>query len=235
VALVQMNLFDSHDTDRAASMYVNPDRAYDATNRIQDNAEQVGYDPRKPNDTEWARMRQAVAFQMSFLGAPMIYYGDEAGMWGPDDPSNRQPMVWKGLEPYDDPQVKFDRAQFDHYQRCIAIRAALPALQLGFFRPVLIDNDRKIYAFARELDGRSVYVVINKNEGGTKVDLPVEAKDVIDWMSSGDVEVKQPSESPDARPIATVRPEAKSLSSSAGKLTVELKPYGTAILAERAK
>jgi hypothetical protein len=34
---VQQNLFDSHDTDRFASMFVNPDLAYDAANRIQDN------------------------------------------------------------------------------------------------------------------------------------------------------------------------------------------------------
>jgi glycosidase len=233
VALVQMNLFDSHDTDRAASMYVNPDRAYDAANRIQDNAEKMGYNPRRPNDIEWARMRQAVAFQMTFLGAPMIYYGDEAGMWGPDDPSNRQPLVWKDLEPYDDPQVKFDQAQFEHYQRCIAIRKALSPLQLGFFRPVLIDNERKIYAFAREMDGKNVYVVINKNDGATSIDLLVDMKDAIDWMNPDNIEVKQPSESPDARPIATVKNGAKSLSSSGGKLTVELKPYGTAILAER--
>jgi glycosidase len=232
VALVQQNLFDSHDTDRAASMYVNPDRAYDAENRPQDNAEKRGYDPRMPNDTEWARMRQAVAFQMSFLGAPMIYYGDEAGMWSPDDPSNRMPMVWKDLEPYDDPQVKFDAKQFDHYQRAIAVRRALEPLQVGFFRPVMIDNDRKIYAFAREQNGRTAYVVINKNPSSQNVELAIDGANLVDWMDPASAEVKTQAGS-DARPIASIRGDAKDLKSVDGKLTVELKPHGTMILAPR--
>ena len=46
-ALVNMNLFDSHDTDRVASMFVNPDLAYDSADRIQDNGPH--YNPAKPN------------------------------------------------------------------------------------------------------------------------------------------------------------------------------------------
>ena len=114
-ALDQMNLFDSHDTDRFASMFMNPDLVYDATNRIQDNG--PNYSPKKPGPTERAKQKQAVALQMCFVGAPMTYYGDENGMWSPDDPSNRQPMVWKDLEPYDDPEVKFDDDLFAFYQR----------------------------------------------------------------------------------------------------------------------
>jgi glycosidase len=229
VALVQQNLFDSHDTDRFASMFMNPDRAYDAQNRPQDNAADIGYDPKKPGEREWARNRQAVAFQMSCLGAPMIYYGNEAGMWSPDDPSNRQPMVWKELEPYDDLQVKFDQRHFEFYQRVIAIRAALEPLRLGFFRPVLIDDARNIYAFARELDQKVVYVVINRNDSPATVELPVNGvTGFIDWMDAESVEVKQDS---GARPAPSPRSGARQISSNGGKLTVELKPFGTAILA----
>src|SRR5262249_49101916 len=84
VSLVQQNLFDSHDTDRFAWMFVNPDLAYDAANRIQDNG--PNYKPDKPTPQQWQRIRQAVACQMCFVGAPMIYYGDEAGMWAPRYP-----------------------------------------------------------------------------------------------------------------------------------------------------
>ncbi len=38
-----------------------------------------------------------VIFQMTYLGAPVIYYGDEAGMWGANDPDSRKPMVWDDL------------------------------------------------------------------------------------------------------------------------------------------
>ena len=35
-------------------------------------------------------MKQSLVVQMTYVGAPMIYYGDEAGMWGPSDPSDRR-------------------------------------------------------------------------------------------------------------------------------------------------
>ena len=34
---------------------------------------------------------------MTYRGAPMIYYGDEVGMWGADDPHDRKPMIWDNL------------------------------------------------------------------------------------------------------------------------------------------
>ncbi len=123
ISRVQQNLFDSHDTDRFASMFVNPDQGYDSANRIEDN--NPNYNPAKPSPLQYKRMQQAVDFQMAFLGAPMIYYGDETGMWGPDDPSNRQPMVWRDLEPYDNPQVKFDPQIFATYRRAIAARRSV--------------------------------------------------------------------------------------------------------------
>jgi glycosidase len=238
VAMVQQNLFDSHDTDRAPSMYVNPDRPYDGQNRPQDNAADVGYSPRKPNETEWARFRQATAFQMAFLGAPMIYYGNEAGMWGPDDPSNRQPMIWKDLEPYDDPEVKFDPKLFEFFQRAIAVRQALPALQTGFYRPVMMDDPRGIIAFARDLEGKSVIVVINRNASDQKVEIPLDSKEdveMIDWMNPDQVAVQPADTKPDARPTASVKPDAKPLVAKDGKLSVELKPYGTMILSEKSE
>ena len=42
---------------------------------------------------------------MLYLGSPMIYYGDEAGMWGANDPDCRKPMVW--------PDKKYDAETFN--------------------------------------------------------------------------------------------------------------------------
>ena len=36
-------------------------------------------------------------FQFTYVGAPMVYYGDEVGMWGANDPDCRKPMVWDDL------------------------------------------------------------------------------------------------------------------------------------------
>ena len=94
-ALVNQNLFDSHDTDRVASMFVNPDLAFDEPTASRTTARITT--PPSPTAEQRQRMLQEVAWQMTFVGAPMIYYGDEAGMWSPDDPSDRQPMIWKDL------------------------------------------------------------------------------------------------------------------------------------------
>ncbi len=230
VALVQQNLFDSHDTDRLSSMFVNPDLAYDASNRIQDNG--PNYKSDRPSDQQWARMKQAVAFQMMFLGAPMIYYGDEAGMWSPDDPSNRMPMWWKDKEPFENPENKFNEEIFKHYQRCIAIRNKFPALQTGFFRPVVIDDNRDVYAFVRELGNERVYVVMNRSEKPATVEVPVASGDrFVNWMDPAQVTVLVP-----AQDWGTARvihpPDAPQVHASDGTIKIELKPHGTAVLAE---
>ena len=55
------------------------------------------YDVRKPNVAERQIQRLVTLLQMTYVGAPMIYYGTEAGMWGGDDPCDRMPMVWQDM------------------------------------------------------------------------------------------------------------------------------------------
>ena len=100
-AAVMQNLVDSHDTDRLASMIVNGEgTVYDGNpgNRIQSKQQSTGIPKiqiRKPNERERNIQRLVVLLQMDYVGAPMIYYGDEAGMWGGGDPDDRMPMVWQ--------------------------------------------------------------------------------------------------------------------------------------------
>jgi glycosidase len=235
VAMVQQNLFDSHDTDRLASMFVNPDVQYDASNRIQDNGPK--YSSAKPGELERVKQKQAVALQMTFVGAPMTYYGDENGMWSPDDPSNRQPMVWKDLEPYDDPQVKFDDDLFKWHQRLIAIRHTLPALSTGFFHAVKMDDGRGVYVFARDQRDQTVYVVLNRSPQEQTVEIEVGGNGsgkFIDWLSESQAKVVPPAENdPGAR--ATIAPivDAPALQADHSVLSVPLKAYGAAILTEQ--
>ncbi len=228
VSLVQQNLFDSHDTDRFASMFVNPDLAYDAANRIQDNG--PNYKPDKPTPEQWKRMEQAVAAQMSYVGAPMIYYGDEAGMWSPDDPSNRQPMVWPEMK-FDDPQVGFNPEIFAFYQRLIAMRQKLPELRLGFFRGVLSEDEKGVYAFARDLGEKHAYVVINRSNAERTIVLPVETANetkLANWLDPAQTELKQ---SETDRPVIEVKADARPWAVADGKVTITLKPFTTAVLA----
>ncbi|MGA8264865.1 MAG: glycoside hydrolase family 13 protein [Ignavibacteriaceae bacterium] len=163
------NLLDSHDVDRIASQIVNPDRWYDHQASAKDNKK---YDERKPNETEKMKQQLAVAIQMTMPGAPMVYYGDETGMWGGDDPDCRKPMVWKGLnyetESVDplgrqrpaDP-VKFDIVLFNCYKKLISIRENYRALSVGDLNFFLIDNPNKILGYNRTLNGKAFYIIIN--------------------------------------------------------------------------
>jgi len=89
---VLWNLFDSHDTDRLANMIVNPDREYDQGNRPQEG---VPYDGHRPGREAYRVLKLMAVWQMTAPGAPMIYYGDEVGMWGATI-HNRKAMEWGG-------------------------------------------------------------------------------------------------------------------------------------------
>ncbi len=229
-ALVNQNLFDSHDTDRVASMFVNPDLPYDGANRIEDNG--PNYNPAKPNDVQRARMLQEVAWQMTFVGAPMVYYGDEAGMWSPDDPSNRQPMIWKDLEPYDDPEVKFDQEKFDWYQRLIATRNHLPALQTGLFHPVKIDDAKSVFVYSRDLGDQHAYVIINRSGEPSAVTFtPSEsASRFVNWLDPLAVSISKSAADGTDRPDAAIADASRVLEPEHHKLTVHLRAWGSAVI-----
>ncbi|MBT5382678.1 MAG: alpha-amylase, partial [Phycisphaerae bacterium] len=166
---VLQNLLDSHDTDRMVSKVFNPDRPFDAQNREQqvDN-----YNPDKPDAESYRKARLLALLQMTYVGAPMIYYGDEVGLWGSDDPNNRKPMLWEDLQPYDEPGMEVMPGQLDFYRRAIAIRNTYPALRRGSIETVLIDDDQDTWAFVREFDGQRVLVTINASNTDAVITLP---------------------------------------------------------------
>jgi glycosidase len=226
-AMAMQNLFDSHDTDRLASMFVNPDRPYDGENRPQDNAAGKKYDMRSPTADEWQRLLQAVAFQQCFIGAPMTYYGDEAGMWGADDPSDRQPFPWDDKSPYAS-GVGFNKKIFDGFQRFIAIRNALPALREGSFYPLKIDDAANVYAFARELGDQHVYVILNRSDQEQRIELDGLTNGDYVNFASNEVHVEmRDDKSPTARPILIKRTKPTRITD--GKLWPSIPAHGVAI------
>ncbi len=234
-ALVMQNLFDSHDTDRVASMFVNPDRPYDGANRPQDNAANWPYSAQKPDDQQWQRLKQAAVCQFTFVGAPMIYYGTEAGMWSPDDPSNRQPMIWADLMPYADPQVSFKQDLFDHYQRLMAVREQLKPLRHGFFVPLLTDDQNGLMVYQRSDGDEHVYVALNRSDREQEIEIPVASDDatMIDYLDPKQA-VQQVDDQGDD---ATARPKVKAVEGEGykaanGKIRLHLPAYGSAILAK---
>src|SRR5207244_2793755 len=120
--------------------YSDPEKIDYNTNGI--SGPPPSYKIRQPNARERAIQRLVVLFQMTCAGAPMIYYGDEAGMWGGNDPDDRLPMIWDDLKfaPQSiDPrgtqrqpdEVAFDRDLFAFYKSAIEFRRKHEALRRG--------------------------------------------------------------------------------------------------------
>ena len=183
ISYVLQNLIDSHDTDRLASMIMNPNRKYDDQNGLRNNP---NYNVGKPTAEARQIQKLILLFQMSYVGAPMIYYGDEAGMWGADDPDDRKPMLWDDLvyehelshplpgKSRTDDEVTFDNDLFKYYQSLVKIRKDNLALRQGSFASMLVDDQNDIYAFKRSAKNNELIVVLNRNHGmvNMHLDLP---------------------------------------------------------------
>jgi glycosidase len=166
-------LIDSHDTDRLANMIKNAgSRGYDRQAGCRDNP---NYDPRRPTAENRKTQKMIAAFMVTYVGAPMIYYGDEAGMWGGDDPDDRKPMVWPDLkyenETYaavtkftDSDPVVFDRELFEFYKKLLHLRQSHPALRQGTFTTLHKNDATGIYAFRRDFENDVVVAVFNVSE-----------------------------------------------------------------------
>ncbi len=190
------NLIDSHDTDRVASMIVNAGHApyenaerfdYDIGGRVSPRYDSE-YRVRGPNKDERRIQRLVALMQMTSLGAPMIYYGTEAGMWGGDDPCDRMPMVWEDMEfeaQTADPlgrerepdAVEFDSDLFNFYRGAITLRKGYRPLRKGTLETIAVDDSAQFYAFQREYDDEKIIVCINRGEEAYVWNLPIGPKE----------------------------------------------------------
>jgi glycosidase len=186
-------LIDSHDTDRVASMIKNDgSRGYDQNASPRSNPE---YDPTKPTADDSRTQRMIAAFQAVYVGAPMIYYGAEAGMWGGDDPDCRKPMVWPELqyqaETYtaisrytDRDSVFSDRSLFLHYQELLALREQHAALREGDLTTLRADETGGIYAFQRQYEDDAVIAIFNASIAEHNFSLPVAGASSEIWQEA---------------------------------------------------
>jgi len=97
IAYATQNLFGSHDSNRVGSHIVNRGigsfRDWGKYFNLSQAANNPDYKVRKPNAEEVQLQKLFAIFQMTYVGSPMIYYGDEVGMWGANDPDDRKPMI----------------------------------------------------------------------------------------------------------------------------------------------
>jgi len=102
------------------------------------------------------------AFNMTIPGVPTIYYGDEFGSPGGNDPDNRKMMKFDGFN---------SKEQFtlETVKRLVNIRRENMALNYGNFNVLMADKD--IYAYVRTYLNNSVIVVFNKSAEEKEITL----------------------------------------------------------------
>jgi len=134
------------------------------------------------------KFKLAVAFQMCFIGVPSVYYGDEIGLQGENDPDCRGAMEWD--------EARWDKELYEWYVNLIGIRKTKRALTSGVFRSVYCSPKDRVYAFLRATDDERIYIVLNNDGACAEVELPVleKAEEDVFWedLISGErFEVKE--------------------------------------------
>jgi len=157
-ALAQLNLLDSHDMPRFLSMVSGDKKA----------------------------LRLATLFQMTYPGAPCIYYGNEIGMMGGRDPENRAPFPWD--------ESRWDHNLLNDFKKFIGIRNENQILRTGEYVPIY--SEGRQLAFLRHLEGQRMLVAINA--GDANWDLNISLDDYVqdgmafkDLVGGGDAVIKE--------------------------------------------
>ena len=149
-----MNFLGTHDTPRILTVlgasHVPDSKEERASYRLSPEERQMGL----------ARLRLAALILFTFPGSPTVYYGDEAGMEGWEDPFNRACYPW-GRE---DTELKA------WFARLARLRQDRPALQSGQLHWCWTAGP--ILAFARELNGQLLTTVINAADTPQSLTLP---------------------------------------------------------------
>jgi cyclomaltodextrinase len=115
-------------------------------------------------DGDVTKMKLAVLLQMTYVGAPMIYYGDEIGMTGGKDPDCRKTMIWD--------TTRWNMDLFRWYQKLLAIRHSSEPLRRGSFATAVTDDKRQVYGFYRTQGNDTMLVVLNN--GSSPYTLPAQ-------------------------------------------------------------
>ena len=150
VTLCNMNMLGTHDTPRILTALVDEFEG----SRIDRAARHLS-----PEDRERAGERLMLASFLQFMlpGSPSVYYGDEAGMEGHQDPFNRRTYPW-GRE---------DEEILAHFRALGKVRKETEALRRGsiqFFRA-----DHGLLGFTRKLGDKRLKIYINRSHDAWEI------------------------------------------------------------------
>lgn len=111
------------------------------------------------------KVKMAFLFQMAFPGAPAIYYGDEIGLEGEQDPDCRRAFPWQ--------EDQWDQDLLTFVRQLISQRKHLSPLRRGSYEEVLVDGNTGGYGFARILGDESILIFLNASSTRRHFRIPV--------------------------------------------------------------
>lgn len=147
---VAMNQLSNHDHSRFLTR----------TNYVTGRVEQLGAEAANANISK-AIMRLGVVMQMTWVGAPTLYYGDEAGLCGFTDPDNRRTYPWG----------KEDQSLLEFHREMIWIHRNNLELRKGSI--LMLSWEQDMIAYGRFTKEEQTIVVINHSKKPAQYEIPV--------------------------------------------------------------
>ncbi len=194
-----MNLLGSHDTERLL---------WALTPGAETTAEK---EQNAANLAEGKRRQQIAALiQFTMPGAPTVYYGDEAGLTGDDDPDDRRTFPWS------DTGVRADKLTQGYYGMLAGIRRNNPALVNGDLKILLTDDAAGTLAYGRKTTAYAGIVVINRSAQPQFLDISMAG-----YLPDGTLL---------SRRIGAGGIDSSSYTVNAGRLQVNLEPMSAYLL-----
>ena len=171
-----LNLLDSHDRVRVLTVLAD---ARDVS-EIDDNEKFNHGIDRDKYLLAVSRLKALTVLQYTVPGVPIIYYGDEVGVYGYNDPYNRKTYPW-GRE---------DKALLAHYEVLGKMRIASEVIRKGDFKPLYAGEHS--FAFERNYKNKKVIVIVNRgifyNEG-EHIELDVKGKTAVSLIGDETIEI----------------------------------------------
>ncbi|MDO5414290.1 MAG: 4-alpha-glucanotransferase [Bacillota bacterium] len=167
-----LNLIGSHDRARTLTILSDaPETCEDKKNH------------RIPDDKMWLaknRMKVLSLIQYILPGVPCLYYGDEAGVQGYEDPYNRATYPWS----------REDEELMAHYRMLAQIRKQYPVLTEGAYR--FESQGEHIFICERFWDDEAIIAVANRHIFGSvtaEIEFPEGTEYVLELMDSEEIEL----------------------------------------------
>ena len=161
-----MNRLGTHDTPRALTMLGGPAK------QPSSRRERLAY---RLSQEEYGRGKKLLmagaVLLYAFPGSPTLFYGDEAGMQGYEDPMNRGTFPW-GME---------DETLYAWYRKLGRLREVRPSLRLGGLR--WMQAEGHLLAFAREWRNEITIAVINVGRRSNSLELDWPGRRAADALS----------------------------------------------------